>query len=487
MASLSFVQSLRRLAQQAPDQAVITCQDEVLSRRDLELLSNGLALAFADCGVTSGSLVTLALPNGAPFYVAALAAWKLGATPQPVSARLPEPELRSILDLAKPTLVVGGSAELAGGRPHMSEAAVRGIAGTASSMPDVVSTSWKASTSGGSTGRPKVIVSRTPAAFDPDAPFMEMRPNQRQLVPAPLYHSGPLSVSVFGMVRGHQLVVMPRFDPTAALTLINQHRIQWLLLVPTMMSRIWRLDSGLRASMDTSSIETLWHGAAPCPAWLKRAWIGWLGPERVFEIYGGTEGQGSTVIRGDEWLRHPGSVGRPPPVFEFRVLDEAGRAAAPGEIGEIFMRPKAGPGSTYYYLGAEARSTEDGFESLGDMGWLDAEGYLYIADRRTDMILSGGANIYPAEVEAALDAHPSVRSSAVIGLPDEDLGNRVHAIVEAKAGTEAQALLEFVRSRLAPYKAPRSIEFVEEPLRDDAGKVRRSALRAARLGAASHP
>ncbi|MBX9731609.1 MAG: acid--CoA ligase, partial [Sphingomonas sp.] len=148
---------------------------------------------------------------------------------------------------------------------------------------------------------------------------------------------------------------------------------------------------------------------------------------------------------------------------------------------EIYMRPKAGAGTTYHYVGAEARATNDGFESLGDLGWFDADGYLYIADRRTDMILSGGANVYPAEVEAAIDAHPNVRSSAVIGLPDDDLGNRVHAIVDCFAPMDAEDLIAFVGTQVARYKVPRSVEFVTEPVRDDAGKVRRSELRRVRL------
>jgi len=165
----------------------------------------------------------------------------------------------------------------------------------------------------------------------------------------------------------------------------------------------------------------------------------------------------------------------------FRVLDGEMRDVPPGTVGEVFMMPADGPGSTYTYRGAEPRSI-DGWESLGDLGWLDEEGYLYLADRSADLILSGGANVYPAEVESALDAHPAVRSSAVFGLPDEDLGERVHAVVDvADADVQPGELLALVAERLVRYKVPRSVELVREPVRDDAGKVRRSALRAARL------
>jgi bile acid-coenzyme A ligase len=163
------------------------------------------------------------------------------------------------------------------------------------------------------------------------------------------------------------------------------------------------------------------------------------------------------------------------------IADEAGQELPAGEQGEVWLRSVARDTPTYRYVGAEARTMEGGWESLGDVGWLDADGFLYLGDRLTDMILSGGANIYPAEVEAALQEHPDVHSCAVIGLPDDDLGNRVHALVEADPSIDIDAVLQFLRERLAPYKLPRAIEVVDEPLRDDAGKVRRSALRAARL------
>jgi bile acid-coenzyme A ligase len=249
-----------------------------------------------------------------------------------------------------------------------------------------------------------------------------------------------------------------------------------MYLVPTMMSRIWRLAPEVRAQYDVTSLTTVWHLAAPCPPWLKEAWIEWLGPEVIMELYGGTEGQAVTFITGAEWLAHRGSVGKVG-VGEMRAVDAEGRTLPPGEVGEIYMRRPADAPPTYRYLGATARALEDGWESLGDIGWFDEEGYLYLADRRTDMILVGGSNVYPAEIEAALDEHPLVQSSAVIGLPDEDLGSRVHAIVQPRDGLTEEALREHVRTRLVTYKQPRSYEFVDENIRDDAGKVRRTQMR----------
>jgi bile acid-coenzyme A ligase len=248
-----------------------------------------------------------------------------------------------------------------------------------------------------------------------------------------------------------------------------------------MMQRIWKLPDDDKNARELGSLETVMCSGAPSPAWLKRAWIDWLGAEKIHEAYGGSERIGGTAISGSEWLAHPGSVGRPTGGRKLRVIDADGRECRPGEIGEVFMMPPGGQGSTYRYIGAQARATGDGWETLGDLGYLDADGYLYLVDRKTDMIVTGGANVYPAEVEAAIDAHPSVRSSAVIGLPDDDLGQRVHAIVDAPDGLSEAALRAHLGEHLARTKIPRSFELVAEPLRDDAGKVRRSALREARL------
>ena len=175
-------------------------------------------------------------------------------------------------------------------------------------------------------------------------------------------------------------------------------------------------------------------------------------------------------------------MGRPIGGARIRIKDEDGRERPPGEIGEIWMMPEGGPRSTYHYVGAEARVDEEGWESVGDMGHLDAEGYLYLADRKADMILCAGQNVYPAEVEAAIESHPAVQSSAVIGLPDEDGGQRIHAIVETSQPISLDTLTDWLSDQLVRYKPPRSLECVDEPLRDDAGKSRRSRLREERIG-----
>jgi bile acid-coenzyme A ligase len=338
-------------------------------------------------------------------------------------------------------------------------------------------------TSGGSTGRPKLIVDADPATFDPLAPRLGMRLGGVHLVAGPLYHQGPFIFSTAALFHGNLVVVMPRFEAAEALELIERWGVDWVFLVPTMLQRIWRLGPSARAGRDLPSLRVVLSTGAPWPVWLKEAWIGWLGAERIFEAYGGTERQGGTLISGPEALARPGSVGRPAGGNQVRILDDAGADVLPGVVGEIYFMPAGGPGSTYRYVGAEPKS-RDGWETLGDLGYVDGDGYLFLVDRRVDLIVTGGANVYPAEVEAALDAHPSVRSSAVIGLPDDDLGQRVHAIVDTgglEPPVDEQELLGHLRRLLVSYKLPRSIELVDEPLRDDAGKLRRSALRSERL------
>jgi bile acid-coenzyme A ligase len=250
--------------------------------------------------------------------------------------------------------------------------------------------------------------------------------------------------------------------------------------VPTMMLRIWRLPEDARTRHDLSSLAAVLHLAAPCPEWLKREWIDWLGPETILELYAGTEAQLATFLDGAEWLAHPGSVGRP--LFgELQIRDVDGNVLPPGEVGAVWMRGPEGAPKSYRYVGATARADADGWETLGDVGRLDEDGYLYLADRDTDMILVGGSNVYPAEVEAALSEHPAVADVCVIGLPDDDLGSVPHAIISENEAVTDDELRNHLRDRLSPYKIPRTFERVDGPLRDDAGKVRRSALRADRL------
>jgi bile acid-coenzyme A ligase len=449
----------------------------------LDEQSDDLAVELRRLGVGVGDMVTVALPNSVEWFVAVAALWKLGATPQPVSARLPRPELAAVVSLADPVVVLGVDPGVlpdrrclpvgyrAPAQPHPVE------------LPDVVSPAWKAPTSGGSTGRPKLIVSGDPGLIDPDADAALLFSRDGCLVmPGPLFHNGPIVWSCYALLHGNHVVVLPRFDAEETLRAMAVHHADVVYLVPTMMKRIWNLPDEVRDAYDLSALRVVWHLAEPCPPWLKEAWINWLGPERIFELYAGTEAQLRTVITGAEWLEHRGSVGRPAG-GDIEICDPDGNVLPAGQEGEVWLRSSRTT-PAYTYVGAEARTRPGGWESLGDMGRIDEDGYLYLGDRAQDMVLVGGSNVYPAEIEFVLNEHPAVRSCAVIGLPDAERGNRLHAIVEADPETvSSDELISFTAERLVAYKRPRTIEFVDTPLRDDAGKMRRSALRSSRMTA----
>jgi bile acid-coenzyme A ligase len=478
--ALSFPAAFARLVAIDPDALAIACEGRAVTRAEFDRRSNRLARMFSARGVTAGDLVCIALPNGIAFLEAAWAAWKLGAVPQPLSSRLPAAERDALVALANPRLVLGVSPDTYPGRACLPEGFEPDAALSDAPLPDRTSPHGQAIASGGSTGRPKLIVDANPARFDPESAHYGIESGHVVLVPGPLFHTGPFLNAREALLRGASVVLMSRFDAAELLRLVARHQVAWVNVVPTMLHRIWQLPEEVKRAADLSSLRRIVTSGAPCAPWLMRAWIDWLGPDRVFEAYGGTERIGGTLISGREWLAHPGSVGKPTAGRKVRILDPEGRELAPGEIGEVFMLPPGGQGSTYRYVGAKSRATDDGWESLGDMGYVDADGFLYLVDRRTDMIITGGENVYPAEVEAALDACSGVRSCAVIGLPDADLGQRIHAIVEGEASLEA-SLRAQLAERLARYKIPRSFEFVSTPLRDDAGKVRRVALRAERV------
>jgi bile acid-coenzyme A ligase len=462
---------------------MVSCGTSSCTREEFDRRADALALELRRCGVGVGDMVTVALPNGVEWFEAVAATWKLGATPQPVSPRLPSPELAAVVDLADPAVVIGVDPGLLPGRTCLPAGHRPPEPTEPVDLPDVVSPAWKAPSSGGSTGRPKLIVSGDAGLIDPeaDSPLLLTR-DGCLVMPGPLFHNGPIVWSCTALLHGCHVVVLPRFDAEATLAALERYRADVVYLVPTMMKRIWNLPADVRTGYDLSALRVVWHLAEPCPPWLKEAWIGWLGPERIFELYAGTEAQARTVITGTEWLEHRGSVGRPSG-GEVQICGPDGTVLPVGQEGEVWLRSfRSTP--AYRYIGAEARTRPGGWESLGDMGRLDADGYLYLGDRSHDMILVGGSNVYPAEVESALSEHPAVRSCAVIGLPDADRGSRVHAIVEADpAEVGAAQLLSFTAERLVAYKCPRTVEFVDTALRDDAGKVRRSALREARTAA----
>ena len=477
---MSFGARVSQIAAQKPDAPAITDADHTLTWRQFDRRTNQIARGLAKAGVKPGDVVSIALPNTAGFLEAAFGLWKAGATPQMLSWRLPQAEADAVMELAEtPILISNGS--VVGSKPRYDVADLIALGFDDSPLPDVTAPVYKAATSGGSTGRPKLILSGAPGVvMAAGGAAYRIGWDDVCVMPGPLYHNAPFTISANALGNGAHVVLLPRFDPEETLKSVDRHKATWLYLVPTMMSRIWKLPDEVKAKYDVSRLHTVWHMAAPCPPWLKEAWIHWIGPEAIMELYAGTEAQAVTILSGAEWLAHRGSVGKVT-MGEMAAFNEAGERLPPGEIGEVYMRPLEGAPKTYQYRGANARTLPGGWESLGDIGSFDEDGYLYLADRRTDMILVGGSNVYPAEIEAALDEHPAVHSSAVIGLPDDEMGATIHAIVHPKGDVTEAELRDHLRTRLVPYKQPRTYEFVTDHVRDDAGKVRRTQLRDERV------
>ncbi len=467
------------LAAQAPDAPAVTAAGRTLTRAELDASTNRLARAYAGLGVGVGDYVTITVPNSIEWIQAAVACWKLGAVPQPLAPRMPDHEFAGLLALRPRALIVGRT-DPSGVIPSVPMDFIPDAGLPDAPLPEAVSPVWKAMASGGSTGRPKLIEaggdSRVPAAIGYPLGAVEGDVN---LVSVPMSHNTGFSVAVVGLLMGHHLVLMARFEAAEFLRLVTEHRVTFLATVPTIMQRLLPVYRAGAHTYDLSSIRRFWHLAAPCPPTVKAAWIDIVGPEAVWELYGGTELQAMTFIDGVQWLTHRGSVGTVV-TGEMKVLDDEGRECAPGVEGEIYMRPTPGSGPTYRYIGSEAKS-RDGWDSLGDLGWFDADGFLYLSDRRVDMFTVGGRNVYPAEIESTLGAHPDVLSCLAFGVPDPgDLGQVPHVLVQAadNSALDEAGVVDFLSQRLEGYKVPRAVDFVDTPLRDDAGKARRSAVRA---------
>jgi bile acid-coenzyme A ligase len=452
-----------------------------ISWHDLDCASNQVARVMQIQGVDEQSMVVVGMWNRPEHYLATIAAWKLGALVLPLRGEMPANERDQILELGNPRLVVSDWDNVPYPNISPDDMLRRAQQQSPEILPDVIPNPGKSIGSGGSTGRSKIIVDPTPWARIPGeielgGADIGFRSEQVHLVAGPLYHNSPFTISHLGLFEDHTLIVMEKFDAATAVDLIEQYQVNFCFMAPTMMSRIVKLPGV--TTRDFSSFQGMYHSAAPCPPWLKREWMSLLGPEKVFEAFGATEAVGATVIRGDEWLEHPGSLGKPAGC-DMKILDAEGNEVPSGDVGEIFMRPHT-DAPTYQYIGsAPAKTTDDGFASVGDMGWVDKEGYLFLADRRVDLIITGGANVYPAEVEATLTEHPEVGDVAVIGVPDDDWGKRVHAVIQPRDYLAPPSVAELdahCRERLMSYKVPKSYEFTAELPRQPSGKIRRTAM-----------
>jgi long-chain acyl-CoA synthetase len=337
----------------------------------------------------------------------------------------------------------------------------------------------------GTTGLPKGVV-RSPVSDEQReraqaliADIFQLGPQERTVIPAPMYHTAPNVYALAAVVRGMDTTIMERFDAEEFLRIVERWRVTVVQMVPTMFVRLLALPEEVRSRYDLSSLRWIVHAAAPCPPEVKRAMIEWLGPI-VAEYYGGTETGPVTFCTSEEWLAHPGTVGRPLQGANVKVLDADGAELPAGQSGEVFMWLDVWPDFTYEGDEQRRRSIErDGLVSCGDIGYLDEEGFLYLNDRRSDMVISGGVNIYPAEIEACLHGLDGVRDCAVFGIPDEEFGEALAAHVELEHGASlsAEDVRAHVRSQLASYKTPRVVEFSEQLPREDSGKIFKRRLR----------
>jgi acyl-CoA synthetase (AMP-forming)/AMP-acid ligase II len=422
--------------------------------------------------------------------------------PVPVNHRLTVDEVAYILNDAEASLVFVSEAFLpVAERVRLSTPSVRHWVAIGATRPawtiplDALVEAGRAappaSTSGlggsmiytaGTTGRPKGALRRT---LDPGSSLPRLRalgvgdPEHVHLVAGPLYHSAPGSFALFAHVFGNTVIVLRRFDPELALAAIARHRCTTTFMAPTLVKRIVDLPPEVWTRYDVSSMRALVVAGAPCPMRVKEDALRLFGPV-LYEFYGSTELGINTVLRPEDLLRKPGSCGRAAPGIELMVQDEGGRPLPPGEPGELFVRRYDGVFDEYWKKPEATRETARGeWLSVGDVAWIDDEGFVFVCDRKRDMIISGGVNIYPAEIEDVLHRHPAVQDVAVFGVPDEDWGERVHAAVQLRAGARptADELIAFVLERLATYKVPREVVFHEEFPRDTAGKLVKRTLR----------
>jgi bile acid-coenzyme A ligase len=453
--------------------------EQEITWAELERRANQTARFLADRGVREGDVVAIALPNLPEHFFATYGAWKLGATVLPMRWGLPEWERSRLVQLAQPAVVVAETGD--GGTQVGLEDVRMSEALDATPLPDRIAEPAYLIATSGSTGQPKLIVAAGPAALEDStvsAGLVVTGEDVIQLVTSPLYHTNGFMCHL-RLMNGGQLIVMQRFDASRAVELVKRWNVNQVVLVPTMLQRIARLAD--LAAEDLSSLRNVYYGGAPLPSWVARRWIDLVGPEHFFFQYGGTEQLGGCLADGSEWLSHEGTVGRPVGCT-VRILGDDGTPLPPNQIGEIFMCRD--DGHRFRYIGAPMpKMTDDGYSTYGDLGWLDTDGYLYIADRRVDMVVTGGANVYPAEVELALSEHPGIGDAVVVGLPDEEWGQRLHAIIEPldplvpPSGDDLRA---HCQARLAPYKVPKSFEIVEHLPRTEAGKINRSSLIEAR-------
>jgi long-chain acyl-CoA synthetase len=497
------------LAQEDPHHLALVDPDgREIAAGDLLGEANRLARGLREAGLRPGDAVAAVLPNGTAMIELYLAVLQSGLYLVPINHHLVAPEIAYIVGDCEARALVAherfGDACAAAaedlGLPKDGRFAVGDVPGFGSlddlkaaqptTLPTERTTGMVMNYTSGTTGKPKGVRRPLPGV-EPEAMAVGLggllllfgvQPGDGNvhICGSPLYHT---AVMVFGggsLHMGHTVVLMDRWTPEGMLELIQRHRVTTSHMVPTQFHRLLALPDEVKARYDVSSLRHMVHAAAPCPVEIKRRMIEWWGPV-VDEYYAASEG-GGTIVFPDDWLRKPGTVGKPWPISEVAVFDDDGTQLGPNQVGTVYMAMQTGD-FEYYKDEEKTRSNRIGkFFTVGDVGYLDDDGYLFLCDRKADMIISGGANIYPAEIEGVLLTHPKVGDAAVFGIPHDDWGEEIKAVVEPAAGIEPgeeleREVLEHCAGRLARFKTPRSIDFVAEMPRDPNGKLYKRTLR----------
>ena len=488
-------------ASSRPDHPALRQGDVVRTYGELDDRARRVSHALAELGVRRGDRVSVMVPNSIEYFEALHGIGRLGGIVVPVNIHFKADEAGWLVsDSGSAAVIVAEHLESAlTGVPDVPRLVVgpsgsyeKALAAAPASgevdPPEVIGDGWPTimAYTSGTTGRPKGVAigegdfRRRASGVVASLTHWGLGVDDVHLLVGPSYHMGPLYWSQMHLAMGATVVVMPKWDAQGALELIERWRVTNTHMVPANFTRILNLPEDVRDRYDLSSLKMVLHAAAPCPVPLKRAFMDFVGADKVWEYYGASEG-GGTVIPPQEWLEHPGSVGRAAPGNEFQILDDDGNVLGAGEVGTIYTRPATSSFEYHNDPDKTASSHKGRWFTVGDAGYLDEEGYLYLTDRKSDMVISGGVNIYPREIEDCLFQHPEVVDAAVLGVPDDEWGEVLYAVVQRTPDSDldADAVVAWCREHIADYKRPRIVEFVDELPRDPNGKVRKPKWREA--------
>ncbi len=495
--------TLSLFAELTPGRPAALSQWGDISFGELDRKANQLVRALRDCGMQRGDGFAVLLRNRVEVVIAQTACLRSGFRVTPINFHLKPDEVAYIVADSDAKAFIGEvelaeSAEAAGRSPALRlclsvggeipgfddfHETLTGFSSDALSDPVF---SYSMLYTSGTTGRPKGVYRPNREALAPEfeGTTADYQPHSDcHLLTGPAYHAAPLMYLSRALVSGVPTVMMDKWYAEKTLELIHSYRVTHTHMVPTMFHRLLRLPDEARSRYDVSSLKSVVHGAAPCPVEVKRSMIEWLGPI-VWEYYAATEGSNGFLVGSEEWLEKPGTVGRPGPDFDNKILDEQGNELPPGEVGTIFMRSPEKDRFSYYKDDAKTDGAYSGeYFTLGDHGYFDEDGYLFLTGRSAELIISGGVNIYPAEVDQRLLQHAAIVDVCTVGVPNEEWGEEVKAVVQLGPGhhpTEEldREIIDFARAGLAHYKCPRSITYVEGLPRLDSGKLQRAKVRA---------